>query len=74
MFEGMKAKSLDISKADYQELKKWQGHRQENVKLIFQTVSYQRLSLEYKNRVYQTLNQLQDRELDLLEDDVLINF
>ena len=68
MFEGIKAKSLDISKADYQELKKWEGNVESYriVQYIFQTSAYKCLSLEYKNRVHQALRHLQDMELDIL--------
>ena len=69
MFEGIKAKSLDISKADYQELKKWEGNVESYriVKYTFQTSAYKCLSLEYKNRVYQALNQLQEMDLNYFD-------
>ena len=69
MFEGIKGKCLNISKDDYQELKKWEEDENSYtiVKYIFQTSAYKNLSLEYKNRVYQALSQLQDMELDFLD-------
>lgn len=69
MFEGIKAKSLDISKADYQELKKWEWDVEfyRIVKYTFQTSAYKCLSLEYKNRVYQALNQLQEMDLNYFD-------
>ena len=69
MFEGIKAKSLDISKADYQELKKWEWDVESYriVRYIFQTDIYKCLSLEYKNRVYQALNQLQEMDLNYFD-------
>ena len=69
MFEGIKAKCLDIGKRDYQELKTWEWNEEFRVivKCIFQTDVYRSLSLEYKNRVYQVLNQLQEMDLNYFD-------